>query len=325
MTSTISYDSLRTPSRSRWVSITLLVVFLFAPTMKNDYWIVWLTHLMVYGIFAMSLSLVWGHGGILCFGQAVYFGMGAYIYALITKGMLPGFTGILGTSLAGFITTLVGVGLFATIVGYFLFYSRLSGPYLGLVTLAIAVICERIAVDWYYIGGYNGLYGIPPFSIGKMVVSSPYTLYYFVLFMAALAYLLLSGIVRSPFGTIVTAIRNNESRAESFGYNGSHYKIIVFTIGAVVAALAGILFAMVAEFVSPTLTGFGLSTEVLIWVALGGKEVILASFLGALLVRALETFLSEFSYDYWLLFLGLFFIVAVIYFPKGIFGRFLSK
>jgi len=217
------------------------------------------------------------------------------------------------------------VALFAVVVGYFLFYGRLSGPYLGIVTLAIAVIVERIAVDWYYIGGYNGLFSIPPLSIAGYELIDPPALFYFVLAACTIVYLVLTHVVHSPFGTILRAIRDNEPRAESFGYNSAQHKIITFAIGASVAALSGALFAIVTEFVSPTLIGFSLSTEVLIWVALGGKEVILASFLGVLLVRTLETYLSELMAYYWVLFLGIFFVVAVIYFPKGIFGRFLSQ
>ncbi len=310
--------------RPSWIALGVMVIFLLFPLTKNDYWMVHLTQLMVYGIFAMSLSLVWGYGGILCFGHAVYFGLGAYIYTLIVKGMIPGFTGIFGTSMVGLMAAISCVALFAAVIGYFLFYGRLSGPYLGIVTLAMAVIVERIAVDWYYIGGYNGLFSIPPLSIAGYEFIDPLALFYVVLAAVIAVYLLLTHVVKSPFGIILRAIRDNEPRAESFGYNSARHKIITFVIGAAVAALSGVLFAVVTEFVSPTLIGFSLSTEVLIWVALGGKEVILAAFLGALLVRTLETWLSELMAYYWLLFLGIFFVVAVIYFPKGIFGSWLA-
>ncbi len=310
--------------RCAWVAMGSAVILVLFPMTQNDYWMVQLTQLMVYGIFAMSLSLVWGYGGILCFGHAVYFGMGAYIYTLIVKGMIPGFSGILATSIAGLLAAVLSVSLFAVVAGYFLFYGRLKGPYLGIVTLAIAVITERIAVDWYYIGGYNGLFSIPPLSAAGYEFITPIALFYFVLASSALVYLLLTHIVQSPFGAVLRAIRDNEARAESFGYNSAQHKIITFAISAATAALSGALFAIVTEFVSPTLIGFGLSTEVLIWTALGGKEVILASFLGALLVRTLETYLSELMTYYWILFLGVFFVVTVILFPKGIFGRWLS-
>jgi branched-chain amino acid transport system permease protein/urea transport system permease protein len=218
----------------------------------------------------------------------------------------------------------VVVALFAVVLGYFLFYGRLSGPYLGIVTLAIAVIAERIAVKWYYIGGYNGLVNVPPLSIAGWEIMSIKPLFYVILAIALGVYLICDRIVRSPFGTILAAVRDNEVRAEFFGYNIAGFKIMIFAIGAAVAGLAGALFAAVTEFVSPTMLGFGLSTEVLIWVALGGKEVLLASFLGAMLVRILESYLSDLLTYYWILILGLFFVFCVMFFPKGVFGNLLA-
>ncbi len=305
----------------RSVVLGLLIIL---PLIGDDYLIVQLTQYLVYGIFAIGLSLVWGYGGILCFGHAVFFGLGAYVMALTAKGMIPGISGILTTSLMGIIIAVVVVALFAVVLGYFLFYGRLSGPYLGIVTLAIAVIAERIAVKWYYIGGYNGLVNVPPLSIAGWEIMSIKPLFYVILAIALGVYLICDRIVRSPFGTILAAVRDNEVRAEFFGYNIAGFKIMIFAIGAAVAGLAGALFAAVTEFVSPTMLGFGLSTEVLIWVALGGKEVLLASFLGAMLVRILESYLSDLLTYYWILILGLFFVFCVMFFPKGVFGNLLA-
>jgi branched-chain amino acid transport system permease protein/urea transport system permease protein len=160
--------------------------------------------------------------------------------------------------------------------------------------------------------------------VGGAQVTGIVSLYYVIAAFGIGVYLICRRIVASPFGTIVAAIRDNENRAEFFGYNTAYYKIVIFAIGAAVAGLAGALFAVVTEFVSPTMIGFGMSTEVLIWVALGGKEVLLASFLGALLVRAMESFLSDVLTYYWFLILGLFFVACVMFFPQGVFGRLLN-
>jgi branched-chain amino acid transport system permease protein/urea transport system permease protein len=305
--------------------LLVLAFFIFFPLIGDDYLIAMLTQFIIYGIFAMGLSLVWGYTGILCFGHAVFFGLGAYIMALATKHMIPGISGILTTSLAAIVLAVIGVALLALVLGYFLFYGRLSGPYLGIVTLAIAVIAERIAVKWYYIGGYNGLINVPPLSFAGWEVLNFKVLFYVILAIGLAVYLVCDRVVRSPFGTILAAVRNNEVRAEFFGYNIAQFKIIIFAIGAAVAGLAGALFAAVTEFVSPTMLGFGLSTEVLIWVALGGKEVLLASFLGAVLVRVLEAFLSDILAYYWILILGMFFVFCVMFFPKGVFGNLLAS
>ncbi len=307
------------------IRLAVLGILILFPLTGYDYLISQLTQFLVYGIFAMSLSLLWGYAGILCFGHAVFFGLGAYVMALVTKGMIPGFAGPLTATWVGILLALIAVAIFSAVLGYFLFYGRLSGPYLGIVTLAISVIAERVAVNWYYIGGFNGLTDIPPLSFAKLEIKELHVLFYFILAAAFLIYLLSDRIVRSPFGTILAAIRDNELRAEFFGYNSARYKIVVFTIGASVAGFAGALFATVTEFVSPTMLGFAFSTEVLIWVALGGKGVLLAAFLGAIIVRILESFLSDLLTYYWIMILGLFFVVCVMFFPRGIFGSLLSE
>ncbi len=307
------------------IRLMVLGILILFPLTGYDYLISQLTQFMVYGMFAMSLSILWGYAGILCFGQAVFFGLGAYVMALVTKGMIPGITGPLTATWVGILLALIAVAIFSTVLGYFLFYGRLSGPYLGIVTLAISVIAERIAVNWYYIGGFNGLIDIPPLSFAGWEIRGLNVLFYFILAVAFGIYLLCGRILRSPFGTILAAIRDNEMRAEFFGYNSARYKITIFAVGASVAGLAGALFAPVTEFVSPTMLGFSFSTEVLIWVALGGKGVLLAAFLGAIVVRILESLLSDFLTYYWIMILGLFFVVCVMFFPRGIFGNLLSE
>jgi urea transport system permease protein len=311
--------------KTNLVKIAVLLFIALFPLITDDYLTIQLTQYLVYGIFAMSLSLLWGYGGILCFGHAAFFGIGAYVMAVITKGMVPGFTGFLATSWVGLLLAILSVAIFACILGYFLFYGRLSGPYLGIVTLAIAVIAERVAVNWYYVGGFNGLTNIPALSFLGWEVTGVKTPFYFILIVAVGLYFLCDWLMRSPFGTLLAAIRDNETRAEFFGFNSANYKIATFSIGASVAGLAGALFASVTQFVSPTILGFAFSTEVLIWVALGGKEVLIASFLGAVVVRMLEAFLSDILAYYWIMILGLFFVVSVMFFPRGIFGRLFSE
>ena len=159
-------------------SLLVLACLVLFPLLGDDYLIAMLTQFIIYGVFAMGLSLVWGYTGILCFGHAVFFGLGAYIMALATKNMIPGIPGILTTCLGAILLALVAVTLFAVILGYFLFYGRLSGPYLGIVTLAIAVISERIAVKWYYIGGFNGLINVPPLSVAGWEIYNFKILFY---------------------------------------------------------------------------------------------------------------------------------------------------
>jgi branched-chain amino acid transport system permease protein/urea transport system permease protein len=297
-----------------------------APLAVSDWRLGQLAQLISYGIFAMSLAFVWGQAGLLCFGQAIFFGAGAYVMSVITKGMVPGVSDATAVGLAA-ATALPG--LLAAIAGHAMFRGRgLSGAYFAIVTLAAAVIAERAASHWAFIGGFNGLLDVPPLRYGfgpaRVDLLDPMVVYYVMLGAAGAVYLALLGLERSPLGTVLRAIRDNETRTPYFGFDVSAYKTMSFAVSGAVAGLAGGLFVTQFGFVSPALVGVALSTEVLIWTALGGREVLLAAFLGALVVRSVESALSERLGYYWLLALGALFVASVVLFPNGLLGRLLA-
>jgi len=302
-----------------WASLAL------APLVISNWHLSQLTLFFTYGLFAMSLSLIWGHCGMLCFGQALFFGVGAYAMSLVTLGMVPGLEGI-PSSYLGFFLAIATPAVAANLLGRFLFYGRgLQGAYFGIVTLAIAIIAERLAVNWSYIGGLNGLMNVPPVNLGLrgdgFEIWDALPVYYLTLTVAVAVYFLLEAFIRSRYGIVLRAIRDNQERTAFFGYDTTSYKITAFTLSAAVAGLAGALFVTQFSFASPPLIGFGLSTEVLIWVAMGGRTILLAAFLGALVVRGLEGILSELLGPYWLLALGALFVLTVIFFPRGLIGE----
>jgi len=300
----------------------ILAAALAAPLMLKAWSLSQLAQYMIYGIFAMTLAFIWGQVGLLCFGHSLFFGLGAYMMGLSIKGMLPGLP---ASQLLGLTLALLAPGLWAAIFGLALFKGRaLTGAYFGIVTLAAAIIAERIAVNWNYIGGFNGILDIPPLTLSwgqtNYEIIEPVHLYYTSLFFAVLVFSLLNWLCRSPFGTILRGIRDNEQRTSFMGYDVPLIKTLALVISGSLAGLAGAMFTVQFYFVSPALVGFTLSTEVLIWVALGGKEVILASFLGAIIVKNVESFLSDTLGQFWLLALGFLFIVCVITMPKGLLG-----
>jgi urea transport system permease protein len=301
-------------------------LLLLAPLLADEWQLAQLSQLISYGIFAMSLAFVWGQVGLLCFGQAIFFGMGAYAMAVVTKGMLPGLPD--GTAM-GLAAAIVLPSTIAWIAGVLLFRGRgLSGAYFAIVTLSAAAIVELSASHWEFIGGFNGLMNVPPLRLhldGRSIeLFGARPDYYVMLAAAGLVYAGLIGLERAPLGTVLRAIRDNEHRTAHFGYNVSIYKAFAFTVSAGAAGFAGGLFATQFGFVAPSLIGVSLSTEVLIWTALGGREVLLAAFLGAILVRSVEGLLSETLGYYWLLALGLLFVATVVFFPRGILGWLLA-
>ncbi|HLB80388.1 MAG TPA: branched-chain amino acid ABC transporter permease [Dongiaceae bacterium] len=304
------------------VTAALWAVFATAPLAVDDWQLTQLAQLMTYGIFAMSLAFVWGQIGLLCFGQAIFFGIGGYAMAVVTKGMLPG---VPGDTALGLVAAVVLPGIAAYVLGQFLFRGRgLSGAYFAIVTLSASVIAERAASHWTFIGGFNGLLNVPPLRVGWGGVSvdlvDPLPTYYAMLAVAAAVFAGLLWLDRSPLGTVFRGIRDNDERTAYFGYDVAAYKTFGFVLSGAVAGLAGALFVTQFGFVSPALIGFPLSTEVLIWVALGGKEVLLAAFMGAIVVRSVEGVLSETLGYYWLLALGVLFVLSVVLLPRGLLG-----
>jgi branched-chain amino acid transport system permease protein/urea transport system permease protein len=307
------------PTGVAWLALAAL------PLAADDWQLAQLAQFVCYGIFAMSLAFVWGQAGLLCFGQAVFFGIGAYLMAVVTKDMVPGLPD--GTAI-GLAAAVLGASGAAFVAGTLLFRGRgLSGAYFAIVTLAAAVIVERAASHIGWLGGFNGLMNVPPLRLGlsgrsvELFDAAP--VYYLLLGTTLLVYALLLAVERSPTGTVLRAIRDDDRRTAYFGYDVARYKILAFTIAGAVAGLAGGLFATQFGFVAPTLIGVGLSTEVLIWTALGGRSVLLAAFLGAIVVRTAEAQLSDLLGSYWLLALGLLFVVSVTVLPSGLLGRLL--
>lgn len=304
--------------------VTLLTwLALFASPLVLDEWgVSQVAQYMTYGIFAMSLSFVWGQAGILCFGQAIFFGIGAYLMALTTLDKLPMVAGSQGAGLLLAITVpaLAGYGF-----GRILFQGRgLAGAFFAIVTLSASIIFEVVAQHWRYIGGFNGLFGVPPLHLpwnSDRYLSSLET-FYLIAVVSIGVFVLLAWLIRTPYGMVLAAIRGDEYRTRQFGYDTARFKVWAFSISGAIAGLAGALFTTQFGFVSPALIGFALSTEVLIWTAVGGRAVPMAAFLGAITVRSVESVLSDNLGSYWLLALGAFFVVTVVFAPQGLFGRF---
>lgn len=296
------------------------------PLVASEWRLSQLAQIMSYGIFAMSLAFVWGQAGLLCFGQAIFFGVGAYVMALITKGLVPG---VGDGTVTGLLAATVLPALVALVAGMLMFRGRgLSGAYFAIVTLAAAAIAERAASHSRFIGGFNGLLDVPPLRYGvgqsRVELLATVPVYYVMLGAAGLVYGLLLWLERSPVGTALRAVRDNEQRTSYFGFDVSVYKSVSLALSGGAAGFAGALFVTQFGFVSPALIGVPLSTEVLIWTALGGREVLLAAFLGALVVRSVESALSGALGYYWLLGLGVLFVASVVIFPRGLLGRPLS-
>jgi urea transport system permease protein len=309
---------------SRWPWRTRLAVGALAvlglPLVAGDYYVELVAQALVFGIFALSLDLMWGYTGVLNFGHAASFGLGGYLVALLARDVTAFDSAPLGYLLAALAPAALAAGL-----GYFLFYSHVTGVYFTIITLVVTMIFQLIVSDWYWLGGMNGILNIPGFALslpglGAWELESEVQVYYLLVAVSAACYLLGRHLVRSPFGLVMAAVKDNEERTESFGYDTAYVKTVVFMISAGLAGFAGALYAHFSGFVSPPLFGLIFSTDVIVWVAVGGRGTLLGAFVGALVVNLMKAIVSDVLEVLWLLVIGGFFIVTVFFFPEGIVG-----
>jgi ABC-type branched-subunit amino acid transport system permease subunit len=244
--------------------------------------------------------------------------------SVVTMGMVPGLPSVRSMWL-GIVTAVAVTGISAAGFGWFLFASRsLRGAFLGIVTLALAVVVERLAINTGWLGGMNGLMNVPPINLGLngdgAELYDPLVVYYVMLGILAGVLAGMTRITVSSFGLALAARRENELRISTLGYNVARLKVGAFAIAGALAGLSGALFVTQFGFASPSLIGFALSADVLIWVALGGRGALIAAALGAIAVRFVESRLSGSLGTAWPLALGTLFMLSVILFPRGIFG-----
>lgn len=280
-----------------------------------------ITVFIVMCILALSLALIWGYGGILCFGQSAFFGLGAYTYAIAMIN--------LGESTTPFLLSILVPGLFAAALGYFLFYGRLGDVYLAVITLCVTLILfnflNSTAGDAYRIGaaklgGFNGISAIPPLNMpgDPKWVFGPQAMYYVSLALLAITYFGLRILLASRFGRIVVAIRENETRAELTGYDIRLYKLIVFSIGGGIAGLAGCLFANWSGFVSPNVFSLAQTAQILLWVIVGGLGTLIGPIVGCLAMQYLATMLGTSQVLNASLVFGAFLMAFVLLVPSGL-------
>jgi len=310
------------------VALAALVVFALLPLVGSAGLTADLAIYFAYALFAVSLAFVWGQAGLLSLGHGVFFGVGAYAMSILTLGMTPGLTNVHSTWL-GLVGAVAASALAAGLTGLLCFAGKgLAGAFFGVVTLAIAFIAERLATSSTWLGGLNGLMNVPPITLGLngegRAIFDALPLYYISLGILAAVMAGLSWLLAGRFGALLAAIRDNELRIWSLGADVRRIKLQAYMLSGAVAGLAGALFVTQFGFASPSLIGFSLSLDVLIWVAIGGRDSLIAAALGAIMVRLLESRLADLMGSVWPLALGLMFMGSVIFFPRGLFGSMIA-
>ena len=273
---------------------------------------VFLMQALCFALFACAFNLLIGYVGLVSFGHALYFGWASYLAAYAAKvwALPPEVAILVGTATAAVLGIIAGgVAI------------RRQGIYFAMITLALAQMMYFFALRAPFTGGEDGIQSVPRGRLfGYFDLSNERTMYVFVLVVVLAAFLLIYRIINSPFGEVLKAIRENEQRAISLGYNTDRYKLVVFVLSATLAGLAGSLKALVFQLASLTDVHWTMSGDVLLMTLLGGLGTVFGPVVGAFAVIAMQNYLAPFGQ--WVLVIqGVIFVVCVLVFRRGIIGE----
>ena len=293
--------------QARKATLALLLFLLLLPLLADHYLLSVGAEVLIFVLFAVSLHFMMGIGGMVSFGHAAYFGMGAYGAALLVKHL--GFS--METALVfGAPLALVG----AVVFGWFCV--RLSGVYLAMLTLAFAQITWAVVFQWYgFTGGDNGLLGIWP----SPWASDPAAFYYLTLAVCGGGVVLLRRFAFSPFGYGLRACRDSSLRSAAIGIHIQRQQWIGFALSGGFAGIAGALYAFLKGSVFPDTVSIPVSVDGLVMVLLGGVQTMLGPILGAGVYKSLHVFMSSYT-DSWRLVMGVMIVALVMAFPQGLVG-----
>jgi branched-chain amino acid transport system permease protein len=271
---------------------------------------------LIFAIVAMSLDLLMGFSGMVSFGHAAFFGVGAYTVVLgsIKLGLDPLLGILLGMVAAAFASLLIGA-----------FCVRMSGVAFFMVTLAFAQLLYSGAVKWRSLtGGSDGIGGLARSDFLGVSLSNPTAFYFLCLFAFVGSLIMLRVILQSSFGHGLVGMRENETRLRALGYPTERLKLLAFVTSGAFAGLGGALYALYNGFVSPDALSFGLSGTFLLMVVLGGVGTLIGPAIGAGVFLLMKHFVSS-QTDHWLLTVGVLFVCCVMFFRRGIYGLFVGS
>lgn len=290
-------------------------VLIFMPLFISSYGISLMSEILIYGIFVLSLNLLMGYTGLPSFGHAAFFGVGAYTVGLLSTKIIPelGLLNFLLVASLAILGSLVVSMIFGILV------VRSSGATFLMLTLALAQVIWAIAFSWRSLTkGDDGIAGIVrpdlglPFSLNKTM-----NFYYFILLFFILSYIILQKIVKSPFGNALVGIRENELRMRALGYNTLVLKYIAYIIAGVFGGLAGVLYTYFNRYVNPHVLSIDLSGTAMFMVIIGSRNIFFGPIIGAAVVLLLTYLIGSLT-EYWPFFLGMGFVLSIMYARKGI-------
>lgn len=298
-------------SKTKLLYGALVLIALLLP-LQDFIYLVFAMKVLCFALFACAFNLLLGFTGLLSFGHAAFFGTAAYITAYFCKEL--GYSPELGILLG-----VVGSGVLGFLIGSLAI--RRQGIYFAMVTLALSQMVYFLAVQVPYTGGEDGIQGVPRGTLfGLIDLKDDVAMYYFVLAIFLFGFALIMRTVHSPFGQVLKAIRENEPRAISLGYDVDRFKLMSFVISATLAGLAGSMKSLVFQLATLTDVHWHMSGEVVLMTLLGGMGTILGPVVGAGIVVGLQNYLANIG-SWSTIATGFIFVICVLAFRRGVVGE----
>lgn len=298
------------------VAIFVLAGIVFAAVgvaMKDTFFLRLATEALIFAGLALSVDILLGYLGLLSLGQALYFGLGAYVAAVVLKE-IPSFWIAIGAVLIASLGVSIIAGLIA---------NRVRGVYFALVTFGLAQVAGKAVYNTRSLGASDGMIGVPivPIDLGvvKIMSSSPAGFFLFTLGFIVVLYAFSAYLLHTPFGRVLIAIRANERRVPFLGYSTRNARLAAYILSAVIAALSGALYPMLRGFVSPELLFFTTSGNAVITVVTGGVGTLAGALYGSVILTVLKSVVGSMT-EHHLIVIGLLFMLTVIFLPKGMMG-----
>jgi urea transport system permease protein len=328
------------PKKWQLINLIALLIFIVFPFVAGTFQTNLMAKLLLFGALGVSLDLVWGFTGILSFAHGVFFTLGGYAMAYYLKlnlsatannygGTVPDFMVWNGLKeLPWFIAPLQSFPVaiiamvaipagFAYAIGWFIFRSKVSGVYITVITLAIASALTTFFVSQQaYTGGTNGITDVSKLILFGITVP-PIGIYFIILAFTTLTIAGSWWLTKSNFGLILRSIKENEQRISYLGYDVASFKIFIWTLSAAIAGVAGGLFVPLNNFISPVYLGVAFGTQIVIWVAVGGRGTLFGPVIAAILLGQIQNSVDRITQD-WQLIVGVILMVVVLFLPDGL-------
>lgn len=312
--------------RAFWIAFgVVLAVVLAYPFIADAYTVGNIAYLLLWVFMALGLSLMWGYGGILSFGQTFFFGIAGYGYGVLAINFGGG-----GMTIVALVLAVALAALAALVLGYFIIWGGVAGVFVGIVTLSATLVLafflgQTAGPEWHIgparLNGFNGMKDMEPLNIPWLDDSNfsfdGTSLYYLVVGLLLVVYLALRVLVNSRFGNVVVAIREDPQRAELLGYDIRKYQLVIFMIGSALAGLSGVLYTSWGQFITPASIGLPAAAMPIVWVAFSGRGDITATMVGSFLILLIFQTLTVYSQQAALVLMGAMLLVTVLVAPQG--------